>query len=813
MKKTIQLALMLIAALSCCRFAVAQSDLNQVKVGSCGTEAQVKGLIAAEGSRSFVIDTRPFAINQTTGKALFSHGDAHVAVVHMNPFVYDYRITVAQQEMVNTAVTDFVKLLFPKTLTDFLGLQSGTALTASHANDDNKLRLMEQRLSTLSTLAPASCTGHDQPSRAACDATVEMYRIFLKIRDSIDPSSASVSPMFATLNNGYLNVSGVSQNADDLFVAYTKDVVDLRNEQLETHQTCTHATNLNIALSTYDFAGYFDSLDKAEKEINRITSLTDDLEQLANDYNTDEVLKDKDNIVRCAGFNCANQFKAYAAAVRALIGGAGYSKRLNDLRTNGRDMKNMFARTEQMKTKDGLFARTFDVPKKFELSEATISVKREKLEDKNKGNSASGSQSGNAGGAATNGIPPAALTGGSSSEGSVGESGNSGVPQSGTPDSSSGKGEDGGGGGGSDGGDGGGNSNGSAGTAGQINETVQLGRPRFMLSGGLVYSPLARRTFEKVQGFVLDAQGNPTGKGDAEVIGLGQNSPRRLLPMLLLNSRLFDYGRGSVFLSFGITAKKDDNVDLEYLIGPSFSFLNDRALFTFGAYGGLTQNLVGDLKLGQEIPDDVGDAKFFTKHLVWKPGFSFSYSFSKNKRASVADNGGKPSASDELKNEIRIGGVPFNLAIGFAYTSLEQRTYDEIVGFARDRQGNLTNGQNLARIVGVTSSSSYRLTPVAMLHTRLTNLGAHDFYFTTGITGKKTDNDLDVEYLLGGSINMYRRKVFLTVGTFVGKQQILGGNFFEGAALGKSQSVTTTDRYVWKPAFSFSYDISKIIPR
>jgi hypothetical protein len=100
-----------------------------------------------------------------------------------------------------------------------------------------------------------------------------------------------------------------------------------------------------------------------------------------------------------------------------------------------------------------------------------------------------------------------------------------------------------------------------------------------------------------------------------------------------------------------------------------------------------------------------------------------------------------------------------------------------------------------------------------MLHTRLTNLGHHDFYFTTGITGKKTDNDLDVEYLLGGTVNLYRRKVFLTAGTFVGKQQILGGNFFEGAALGKSQSVTTTDRYVWKPAFSFSYDISKIIPR
>jgi hypothetical protein len=125
----------------------------------------------------------------------------------------------------------------------------------------------------------------------------------------------------------------------------------------------------------------------------------------------------------------------------------------------------------------------------------------------------------------------------------------------------------------------------------------------------------------------------------------------------------------------------------------------------------------------------------------------------------------------------------------------------------------LTNGQTLTRIVGLSSSSGYRLSPLAMLHTRLTDFGSHDFYFTTGISGKKTDNNFDVEYLLGGSMNVYRRKVFLTLGTYIGKQQTLGGNFFEGSILGTSQPVPTVNRYVWKPAFAFSYDISKIIPR
>lgn len=806
MKRTIQFALIVIANLLCLGLAVAQpGNLNEVKVGSCGGAGQINGWIDAEERRALVIDTRPFSINQTKGKLSFSARDAHVAVLHMNPFVYDYRITVEQQELINTAVTDFLKLLLPQSLGSLGSLQSGDASAAKRANADNQLRLMEQRLSTLNGMTLAMCSAQHAPE--ACAATLEMYSVFDQIRKSIDPGSATVSPMVGTVSHPtFYSLGGASLGgAEDLFVSYGDDLIGLRNEQLETYQTCNQATNLGNKLNQYDFKRFFAELDKAQKEDEGLTSLTNDLEQLATDYNTDEVLKDKANIVRCAGFNCTNQFKAYASVVRLLLGDAGYQKRLNELRANSKEMNNMFIRIDQMSKKDGLFARTFDVPKKFELSQATISVKREKLDDKNKDNSgASGSQSGDAQ-RTVSGIPPGGVTGGASNEGTAGL-------QSGTPPGgpSSSKEEKSGG-----GDDGGGNANTAPAAGAQINQLVSLGRSRFMLSGGLVYSPLARRTFQSVKGFVVDANGNSTGKGDANVVGFGQNSPRRLLPMVLLNSRLLDYGKGSIFFSFGVSGKHDNNLDLEYLVGPSVSLLNDRALFTFGAYGGLSQNLVSDLRVGQEIPDEVGDAKLFTKRMTWKPGFSFSYSFSKDKTPKVEGGGSaaKASPSDELKNEIRIGGIPFSLALGFAYTSLEQRTYDEIVGLARDRQGNLTNGNNLARIVGVTSKSNYRLTPLAMLHARLTNLGAHDFYFTTGITGKKTDNDFDVEYLLGGSFNLYRRQLFLTVGTFVGKQQILGGSFFESAALGTSQNVTTTNRYVWKPAISFSYDISKVIPR
>ncbi|HKR14527.1 MAG TPA: hypothetical protein VJT15_20845 [Pyrinomonadaceae bacterium] len=790
MMKLTQLLLILIAVIVCAGSGTAQ-ELKTIKIGNCLSETQIDDAIKLEKAKSLVLDARPFAVNQSTGKLLFPRGDGRVSVVHMNPFVYNYKISVAQQELVSTALTDFLKLLFPNSLSSLIGTQSGEANRAFAASPPDGLRLLEQRLSAFN---PAACT----VDAAACNATAEMQRVFLLIKTNVDPASANVSPLFATLDSSTIGSPGGPLNTNATFISYSNAVTDLRDANVHAYHTCSQAQALNTTLSTYNFTTFFRDLNAAQKEISRITSLANDLLQLANIYNADADLKDKG--VRCNGFKCAGQFLAYANEIKAVLGNTGYQLKLNDLRSKGEDMQNMKFFTDELKTNEGMFARTITIEKKFELSQATVTVKRERLEGTH-ANVAGRTQSGNATSIATGG----GGAGNGDSEGTFGDRfGKSFVSpglQSGTTaDNSKANAEK--------------PANANA-LEGDINEVVQLGRPKLMLSGGLVFSPLPRRTFRAVKGFVLDAQGNPTGNGDANVVGFDQNSPRRLFPMMFLNSRVLDYGQGSVYFSFGITGKHDDNVDLEYMFGPSFSFLNDRALFTIGAYGGLTQNLVDDVRVGDAIPDSLGDAKFFRKGLTWKPGFSFSYSFSRTRRGEGRFTSGETGSStvNDLKDEIRIGSIPFSLALGMAFTSLEQRTYDEIAGFARDRQGNLTNGQTLTRIVGVTSSSNYRMTPLALLHTRLTNFGARDFYFTTGITGKKTDNDFDLEYLLGGSVNIYRRKVFLTFGTFIGKQQILGGSFFEGAALSRSQNVTTENRYVWKPAFSFSYDISRIIPR
>ena len=816
MKTTLQLFLIVLVSICCSRAGIAQS-LDDIKIGHCtaATTAfvdkptaikDINDQIDKERKKGLVMDARPFAINQSTGKLLFTAGDGRVSVIHMNPFVYDYKISVAQQELVSTAVSDFLKLLLPPNLAGVVGTQSGDANKAIGAAAPNRLRLIEDRIPAFPACAP-----NDNP----CLATGEMYNIFGKIKAKVDPAkvdpaSATVSPLFATLDHSMIPAKGGGAlgGTNSLFASFTINLTNLRNQQFEAYDTCSSAQQLNQTLTPYDFNQFFTDLDTAQQEISQITALAEDLFQLATAFDNDNALKDHGSRL-CKGFNCTAQFLAYATEVKTVLGETGYQRKLKDLRDKGKQMQNMYLFTEQLKNKEGMFARTFTIAKKFELSQATISIKREKLEDKNTANTP-GTQSGTVD---TQNTPGGGAGGGAGSgggsEGNIGnkfggpvvpgelQAGTAPTPAKPPADNSGDK------------------PAGAASLTADVNETVQLGRPRFMLSGGMVYSPLPRRTFKPVKGFVLDAQGNPTGNGDANVIGFDQNSPRRLFPMMFINSRVIDHEKASLFFSLGITGKHDDNVDMEYLVGPSVSFLNDRALFTVGAYGGLTQNLVSDVRVGDAIPDSLGDAKFFRKTLTWKPGFSFSYSFSRAKKVEAkGSSGGTSSPSDDLKNEIRIGGVPFSLGLGLAVTSLEERTYDEIAGFARDRQGNLTNGKTLTRIVGLTSSSGYRMVPMVMLHTRLTDFGrSRDFYFTSGLTGKKTDNDFDLEYLLGGSVNVYGRKVFLTFGTFIGKQQILGGNFFEGAALNKTQNVTTINRYVWKPAISVSYDISRIIPR
>lgn len=158
------------------------------------------------------------------------------------------------------------------------------------------------------------------------------------------------------------------------------------------------------------------------------------------------------------------------------------------------------------------------------------------------------------------------------------------------------------------------------------------GAPFFSISGGLIFSPLRKREYVRVQGFERNQAGELVLEDDkpklATVIGLKESSPTRITPAIFLNGRLKSWDNrviDGVHLTLGITAKNDnEGTDVEFLIGPSLSLLERKMFFTVGGYAGRQQRLAGNLFEGFALPAEVDEIPI-EKNYRWNVGFSLSY--------------------------------------------------------------------------------------------------------------------------------------------------------------------------------------------
>lgn len=168
----------------------------------------------------------------------------------------------------------------------------------------------------------------------------------------------------------------------------------------------------------------------------------------------------------------------------------------------------------------------------------------------------------------------------------------------------------------------------------KITDKVKFGdAPFFTLSGGIVFSTLAKQEIDKIQGFELDRNGLRIGNELTTVIGLKEKSATRISPLVMLSGRLWTpgdkaakrlLGMDGVHLSLGVTAKNDGtNTNIEYLVGPSFSFLERQLFLTVGGYAGRVQRLADNLYLGQ--PVQAATEITIQKNYCWHFGAAITY--------------------------------------------------------------------------------------------------------------------------------------------------------------------------------------------
>ena len=115
-----------------------------------------------------------------------------------------------------------------------------------------------------------------------------------------------------------------------------------------------------------------------------------------------------------------------------------------------------------------------------------------------------------------------------------------------------------------------------------------------------------QRTFVRVQG----VQKGDTSHALKTLIGLTEDSPTRVIPLVVLHGRLKEWTGPDLTLdaSVGATLNKDNqNTDLEFLPGLSLGMLDERLFLTVGVYAGWRSRLAGNLNVGDPIPEGTAE--------------------------------------------------------------------------------------------------------------------------------------------------------------------------------------------------------------
>jgi hypothetical protein len=166
-----------------------------------------------------------------------------------------------------------------------------------------------------------------------------------------------------------------------------------------------------------------------------------------------------------------------------------------------------------------------------------------------------------------------------------------------------------------------------------FNTTLFGGRQRFALAAGVAFTSLDMKTYKSVQGFELDSSGNlvmNNGQPNlTRVVGRDEDSSERVTPLIMLHTRVSEGNswNSGYHLSFGFAGNLAGNgVNLEYLIGPSISFAEERFFITFGAYNGRTERLQKGFFPGRALPNTITDVPV-TRGRTWDWGFAATYKF------------------------------------------------------------------------------------------------------------------------------------------------------------------------------------------
>jgi Asp-tRNA(Asn)/Glu-tRNA(Gln) amidotransferase C subunit len=156
--------------------------------------------------------------------------------------------------------------------------------------------------------------------------------------------------------------------------------------------------------------------------------------------------------------------------------------------------------------------------------------------------------------------------------------------------------------------------------------TADVGTSPISISGGIGFT-----TIEDVTIVAQTAVDPADSTKTISVFAEENASSFKPTPVVMLNANLSGpYNWGSARMQFswslGVAlATRNDTTQTEYLTGPSFSFLDNRVLFTFAYHAARVAKLGGGFRIGQQIPAPLlQNLPVVNK---WDNGFMFAVSY------------------------------------------------------------------------------------------------------------------------------------------------------------------------------------------
>lgn len=154
--------------------------------------------------------------------------------------------------------------------------------------------------------------------------------------------------------------------------------------------------------------------------------------------------------------------------------------------------------------------------------------------------------------------------------------------------------------------------------------------PPLTVTTGLGFTTIPEKVPGFIPGIKKDSNGNPVldDNGNAVIVDrLGYTSESRIKPIyaLQLNVALKDCSNGiGIHGTFGsAVGSANDTTNLEFLFGPSFSFLRRTFYITPAFHLGRRSDFLPDFKVG----DEKGNLTSPPTKMTWKPGFAVTFTF------------------------------------------------------------------------------------------------------------------------------------------------------------------------------------------